>query len=89
MQDILEVVDSLVESPKCVRTQNEQELKALAGNRANRIVRSGKSNSPISSALTAVRGTIGSSKGILLQAKWNLTRGRDKIHDNSWSCGSD
>jgi hypothetical protein len=36
---------------------------------------------------TTVRGTIGSSEGILLPAKWHLTRGRVKIHDNSRSCG--
>jgi hypothetical protein len=28
MLDVLEVVDSPAESPKCVRTQNEQELEA-------------------------------------------------------------
>jgi hypothetical protein len=38
MFDVLEFVDSPVESRKCVRTRNEQELKAPAQNWANRIV---------------------------------------------------
>jgi hypothetical protein len=41
------------------------------------------------SALTAIRGTVGSDEGILLLAKWCLTKGRDKIHNNSKSCGGD
>jgi hypothetical protein len=38
MLDVHEVVDSPTESPKCVRTRNEQEPEALAQNRANRII---------------------------------------------------
>jgi hypothetical protein len=37
----------------------------------------------------AVRGTIGSGEGILILAKWCLTRERDKIHDNSKSYSGD
>jgi hypothetical protein len=86
-----------------VCTQNEQEPEAPARNRANRTIRFGKLDGPVSSAPTAIKGTIGSSEGILLlakwrltrgagqdprlPAKWRLTRGRDKIHDNSRSCG--
>jgi hypothetical protein len=54
MIDMLEVVDSLAESPKCVLTQNEQESEAPTRNWANQIVRSGKPNNPILSALASV-----------------------------------
>jgi hypothetical protein len=87
MLDVLEVVDSTAESSKCVHTRNEQEPEAPAQNKANRTVRFGKSDGPISSAPVAVRGTVSSDEGVLLPAKWHLTRGRDKIHDNSRSCG--
>jgi hypothetical protein len=48
----------------------------------------GKPNSPVSSIPTAIRGTVGSGEGVILLAKWHLTRGTDKIHNNSRSCGS-
>jgi hypothetical protein len=35
----------------------------------------------------AVRDIIGSDEGVLLPVKWHFTRGRNKIHDNSRSCG--
>jgi hypothetical protein len=38
MFDVLEVVDSPAESPKCVATSNEQEPKATAQNCRNRAV---------------------------------------------------
>jgi hypothetical protein len=38
MVDVSEVVDSPVESPKCVATQNKQEPKALAQNCKNRTI---------------------------------------------------
>jgi hypothetical protein len=38
MFDMLEVVDSPAESSKCVHTQNEQDLEALAQNCSNQIV---------------------------------------------------
>jgi hypothetical protein len=50
-------------------------------------LKQGKPEGPVSLALAAVEGTVGSGEGILLPAKWHLTRGRDKIHDNSMSCG--
>jgi hypothetical protein len=87
MLDILEVVDYRVESPKYVCTRNEQEPKAPAQNRANRILRFGKLEGLVSSVLAVVRGTVSSSEGVLLLTKWRLTRVRDKIHDNSRSCG--
>jgi hypothetical protein len=59
MLHVLEVVDSPVELPKCVRTQNEQEPKALARKNKNQIVGFGKPDGPILSILTAVRGTAG------------------------------
>jgi hypothetical protein len=87
MLDVLEVVDSPAELPKCVCTQNEQEPGAPTRNRANWTVWFGKSDDLVSSVPAAVRGTIGSSEGVLLQAKWRLIRGSDKINNNSRSCG--
>jgi hypothetical protein len=87
MLDMHEVVDYSAESPKYVHTQNEQELEAPARNWANRIVQSDKSDSLILSAPMVVRGTVDFDKGIPLLTKWCLARARDKIHDNSQSCG--
>jgi hypothetical protein len=70
-----------------VHTQNEQELKAPARKLANRMIRFGKPDCLISSALVAVRGTAGSGEGILFPIKWRLTRKENKIHDNSRNCG--
>jgi hypothetical protein len=56
MLDVLEVVDFLAESSKCVATWNDQEPKAYAQNYENRIVRFGKSDGPVLSIPTAVRG---------------------------------
>jgi hypothetical protein len=39
MLDVLEEVNSAAESPKCVATQNEQDLKAPAQNCRNRTIR--------------------------------------------------
>jgi hypothetical protein len=63
MLHVLEVVDSPAELPKCVRTQNEQELKALAQKKKNQIVWFGKPDGPVLSILTAVRGTAGTQRG--------------------------
>jgi hypothetical protein len=88
MLDRLEVVDSLAELLKYVRTQNEQKPKATAQNWANRMVQFGKLDYPVPSAPAVVKGTIGSIEGVLLPVKWHLTRKESKIHDNSRSCGS-
>jgi hypothetical protein len=88
MLGVLEVVNSSTESLKCVCTRNEQESEALAQNRTNRIQRFGKPEGPVLSVPTVVRGTVGFGENVLLPFKWHLTRGRDKIHDNSRSCGS-
>jgi hypothetical protein len=56
MLDVLVVVNSPVESPRCVHTQNEQEPETPTRNMANRTVWFDKSNGPISSAPVAVRG---------------------------------
>jgi hypothetical protein len=88
MLDMLEVVDSQAKSLKYVRTQNEQKPKATAQNRANRMVQFGKLDYPVPSASAAVKGTVGSTEGILLLVKWRWTRKESKIHDNSRSCGS-
>jgi hypothetical protein len=87
MHDVLEVVDSLAESPKCVHTQNEQEPEAPARSWANQMVWFGKLDCLVSSAPVAVRGTVSSGEGILFPAKWHLTRGKNKIHNNSRSYG--
>jgi hypothetical protein len=59
MLDVLEVVNSPVESPKCVRTQNEHELKALAQNCKNRTVQFGKPDVLVLSEPTSVWYTAG------------------------------
>jgi hypothetical protein len=57
MLDVFEVVDSPVKSPKCVSTQNGSVWQTgLSG-----FVGSG-----------AVRGTVGSSEGVLFLSKWHL-----------------
>jgi hypothetical protein len=72
---------------RTIHTQNKQEPETPARNRANWTVQFSKLDGPVSSAPAAVRGTVDSGEGVLLPAKWRLTRGRDKIHDNSSSCG--
>jgi hypothetical protein len=71
--DVFEVVNSPAELQKCVCTQNEQEMEALAQNWANRIVRFGKPDSPVLSAPPVIKGTVGSSEDVLLSTKWCLT----------------
>jgi hypothetical protein len=45
------------------------------------MIRFGKPDCLISSALVAVRGTVGSGEGVLFLIKWRLTRKENKIHD--------
>jgi hypothetical protein len=59
MLDMFEVVDSPVESPKCVTTQNEQEPKAPTQNCRNRTVRFQKPDTLVLSRPAVVRGVIG------------------------------
>jgi hypothetical protein len=61
--------------------------KLLLKTEKNRTVQFDKLDGPVSLAPAAVKGTIGSGEGVLLTAKWRLTKGRDKIHNNSRSCG--
>jgi hypothetical protein len=56
MLEMLEIVDTPVESSKCVATQIGQEPEALAQNRKNQTIRFGKPDDPILSIPTAVRG---------------------------------
>jgi hypothetical protein len=70
----------------CVCIRNEQEL-SLCSHRVNRTNWFVKSDGPISLVSVAVKGTVGFGEGILLPTKWCMTRGRDKIHDNSRRCG--
>jgi hypothetical protein len=70
----------------CVCIRNEQEL-SLCSHRVNRTNWFVKPDGPISSVSVAVKGTVSFSEGILLPTKWCMTRGRDKIHDNSRRCG--
>jgi hypothetical protein len=51
------------------------------------MVQFSKLDYPVSSAPAAIRGTVDSGEGVLFIVKWHLTRERDKIHDNSRSCG--
>jgi hypothetical protein len=75
MLDGLEAVDPPVESPKCIRTRNEQEPKALAQNYRNQTVQFGKSNDLILSEPTTVRGVAGLRQGAPPLAKWHLDSG--------------
>jgi hypothetical protein len=72
MLDVLEVVDSPVESQKCVATQNEQELKALAQNYRKWKVQFQKPDTPVLSRSTTVRGVVGLRWGASPPAKWHL-----------------
>jgi hypothetical protein len=62
MLDVLEVVESPAESPKCVRTQNKQEPEAPARNL-------GKPDCPVLSGLAVVRGATGLRRGASPLAK--------------------
>jgi hypothetical protein len=68
----------------CSHTKRTR-AEAHAQNSANWTVQYGKPDGPISSVPAIVRGTI--SSNALLPTNWRLARGRDKIHDNSRSCG--
>jgi hypothetical protein len=57
-----------------VRTQNKQEPEAPTQNWANQTIRYGKQDDSVSSAPTAIRGTVGSSEGVIFLAKWRLTK---------------
>jgi hypothetical protein len=70
-----------------VRTRNKQEPESPTRNWVNRMVQFSKLDYPVSSAPAAIRGTVDSGEGVLFIVKWHLTRERDKIHDNSRSCG--
>jgi hypothetical protein len=54
--NMCEVVDSPVESPKCVATWNKQELKAPPQNYEIRTVRFGKPDDPVLSGPMTIRG---------------------------------
>jgi hypothetical protein len=56
MLDVLEVVDSPAESPKCVATQNEQRPKAPARNSRNQTIRFQEPDGPVLLGPTAVGG---------------------------------
>jgi hypothetical protein len=76
MLDMCKVVDSPVESPKCVDTRIKQVLKTPAQNRKNRILRFGKLEGPVLSILTAVRGTTRINERLLLRPSniWMMER---------------
>jgi hypothetical protein len=59
MLDVREVVDYLVESPKCVGTRIEHKMAAPAQNCRNRTVQFGKPDDLILSGPKAIRGTGG------------------------------
>jgi hypothetical protein len=70
MLDVLEVVDSLAESPKCVTTQNEHEPEAPARNCENRTVQFSKLDGLVLLGLTMVRGTVRLQCGTSFSTKW-------------------
>jgi hypothetical protein len=59
MLDGLEVVNSPAESPKCVSTRNEQELKAPIQNCRNQTVQFHEQDTSVLSRPVAIRGTVG------------------------------
>jgi hypothetical protein len=63
MLDVLEVVNSPAQSPKCVATQNEQELKAPSQNYENQTVQFGKPNGPVLLGPTTIKSTAGLQRG--------------------------
>jgi hypothetical protein len=75
MLDMLEVVDSPAELPKCVATWNEQESEAPARNYKNRTARFEKLDGPDLSRSTTVKGTTGLRWGAPPLAKWHMDGG--------------
>jgi hypothetical protein len=63
MLDVVEVVDSSAESPKCVATRIGQEPEASARNCRNRTLRFGKSDYPILLIPAAVKCAAGTRRG--------------------------
>jgi hypothetical protein len=59
MLNVLEIVNSPAESPKCITTQIEHELEAPARSCRNRIARSRKPDGTVLLGPTVVRGTAG------------------------------
>jgi hypothetical protein len=83
---MVEVVNSLVESPKCVAHESNGEMEALAQNYRNQILRFGKPERSVLSGSIADKGTVDSDEDILLPAKWHLTRGRARTTTNPRGC---
>jgi hypothetical protein len=75
MLDVFEVVDSPAESPKCVRTRNEQRPEALARSYRNRTIWFGKLEGLILSGPMTVRDAIGLRRGAPPPAKQHLDGG--------------
>jgi hypothetical protein len=63
MLDVLEVVESPAELPKCVAARNEQRPKALSQNCRNWTVRFQEPDGSVLSRPTAVRGRTGFQRG--------------------------
>jgi hypothetical protein len=60
--------------------------RSSCSKQANWTVRFDKPDGPVSSAPTAVRGTVGSDEGVIFLAEWCLTRGKKMNHDNFGGC---
>jgi hypothetical protein len=88
MLDVREVVDSPAESPNVFAREMNKSQKLLLetgqiglSDLANWMVQFRQHQRQSGAPST-------SGEGVLLPAKWHLTRGRDKMHDNSRTCGS-
>jgi hypothetical protein len=63
MLNVLEVVDSPAESPKCDATRNKQRPEAPTRNSRNQTVRFQETDGPVLSRPMVVRGTAGLRRG--------------------------
>jgi hypothetical protein len=82
MLDVRKVVDSPTESLKCVGIRIEQVPEAPAQNSRNRIVWFGKSNGPVLSGHTTVKGTAELLRGCFFSDQAMSGRKIAKNHDN-------
>jgi hypothetical protein len=64
-----------------VRTQNKQEPEAPTQNWANQTIRYGKQDDSVSSAPTAIRGSVGSSEGGHFPSQVASNQDRVKVDD--------
>jgi hypothetical protein len=88
MLDVLEVVDSLAESPKCVATWIGQELEDPGLSCGNQTIWFAKSDGPILSIPTTVRDTVGtrwwSFSSSQAMSGWRIGKNHNKSKGLKW-----